>query len=34
MELMLAGATPILDNLWTVEVKKGEANESYRHTAK
>ena len=34
MELMLAGATPILDNLWLVEVKKGGVNESYRHTAK
>jgi len=34
MELMLAGATPILDNLWLVEVKKGGVNDSYRHTAK
>lgn len=34
MELMLAGAMPVLDNLWLVEVKKGEVNTSYRHTVK
>jgi len=34
MELMLAGAMPVLDNLWLMEVKKGESNDSYRHTAK
>ena len=34
MELMLAGAMPVFDNLWMVEVKKGGVNESYRHTAK
>ena len=31
MELMLKGATPVFDNLWTVEVKKGEVNKSFRH---
>lgn len=31
MELMLAGATPVFDNLWTVEVKKGDTNKSFRH---
>jgi hypothetical protein len=30
MELMLKGATPVFDNLWTVEVKKGEVNKSFR----
>jgi hypothetical protein len=30
MELMLAGATPIFDNLWMVEVKKGDTNKSFR----
>jgi len=30
MELMLAGATPVFDNLWMVEVKKGDVNESFR----
>jgi hypothetical protein len=34
MELMLKGATPVLDNLWTVGVKKGEVNESFRHVTK
>ena len=34
MELMLAGAMPVFDNLWLVEVKKGGVNESYRHVTK
>ena len=35
MELMLKGAMPVYDSLWSAAVvKNGEVNESYRHVTK